>query len=131
MAFEYQLLVFMTFFFLLAWLPTSAAKKQSFGLRWLASNREKTPNAELPAWGGRAERAHTNLKDNFPGFVVAILLLGHLGKFDESTAIAASVYVFARVLHLGSYIAGNFPIRFVSFVSGLSANFFLLLKALQ
>jgi uncharacterized MAPEG superfamily protein len=130
MAFEYQMLVLMTFFFLLAFLPSSAAKKQAFGVKWLASNREKTPSNEIPAWGARAERAYSNLKDYFPGFVVAILLLGQLDKFDRSTAMAAGIYVLARVIHLIVYIAGNFPLRFASYFTGMLANLFLLVKVL-
>lgn len=128
MAFEYQMLALMTFIFLFAFLPASAAKKEAFGLKWLASNRDKTPSRELPAWGQRAERAHNNLKDNFPAFVVAILLLGQLGKFDQVTAAAAAVYVFSRVTHMVSYVAGNFPVRFVAYFTGLAANIFLLAK---
>jgi uncharacterized MAPEG superfamily protein len=130
MAFEYQMLVIMTFFFLLAFLPSSFAKKQAFGIKWLTSNRDQTPHNELPAWGHRAERAYSNLKDYFPGFVVAVILLGQLNKFDHSTAVATGVYVIARVTHLIVYIAGNFPLRFLSYVSGMAANFFLLMKVL-
>jgi uncharacterized MAPEG superfamily protein len=130
MAFEYQMLAFMTLFFLLAFLPASMAKREAFGMKWLASNRDQIPSGELPDWGKRAERAYNNLKDYFPGFVVAILLLGQLNKFDQSTAIAAGIYAFARVMHLISYIAGNFPLRFIGYAMGMAANFYLLVKVL-
>lgn len=130
MAFEYQMLVYMTLFFLVAWFPTSVAKKEAFGIKWLVSNRTPVADRQLPEWGARADRAYNNLKDYFPGFVVAILLLGQLNKFDQTTAIAAGVYVVARVIHLISYIAGNFPFRFVSYLTGMIANFILLAKAL-
>lgn len=130
MAFEYQMLVFMTLFFLVAWLPASAAKKEAFGVNWLMSNREPVQDAKLPEWGNRAERAYNNLKEYFPGFVVAILLLGQLNKFDHSTAIAAGVYVIARIIHLVAYVAGNFPFRFLSYLASMVANFYLLGRAL-
>lgn len=130
MPFEIQMLIVMTCFFLIAWLPASAAKKEAFGVKWLASNRESVDGVKLPEWGNRAERAYSNLKDYFPGFVVAILLLAQFQKFDSTTAIAAGIYVVARMIHLISYVAGNFPIRFCAYVTGMIANFFLLVKVL-
>lgn len=130
MAFEYKMLVLMTLFFLVAWLPSSIAKWKSFGGRWLGSNRNPMVGKELLPWGARAERAHSNLKDNFPGFVVAILLLGSLGKFDALTAWAAGLYVAGRVLHFTAYTVGNVPFRALSFFVALSANIYLLTKAL-
>ncbi|MFL5785227.1 MAG: MAPEG family protein [Bacteriovoracaceae bacterium] len=130
MAFEYQMLLFMTFFFLVAWVPASLAKRATFGFKWVMSNRDHTPSVQLPAWGTRADRSYNNLKDYFPGFVVAILLLGQLNKFDHSTAIAAGAYVALRMVHFIAYTSGNFPFRFVGFTGGMIANFYLLAKAI-
>jgi len=128
MAFEYKMLVLMTLFFLVAWLPSSIAKWKSFGGRWLGSNRNPVVGKELIPWGARAERAHANLKDNFPGFVVAILLLGSLSKFDALTTWAAGLYVIGRVIHFVAYTAGNVLIRALSYFIALSANVYLLSK---
>lgn len=130
MSFEYKMLVLMTVFFLLAFIPASLAKLKSFGGKWLASNRIPLVGNELPAWGARAERAHANLKDNFPGFVVAVLLLGMLSKFDNLTVWATGLYVLGRMSHYVSYIAGNVPIRFLGYVLALSANLYLLAKVI-
>jgi uncharacterized MAPEG superfamily protein len=130
MNFEYKMLVVMTFFFLFAWLPSSVAKLRSFGGKWLASNRSPLIGKELAPWGARAERAYSNLKDYFPGFVVAILLLGTLNKFNELTAWAAGLYVFARLVHYIAYTAGNVTVRFLAYVLAMSSNVFLLVKVL-
>ncbi len=130
MNFEYKMLVLMTFFFLFAWLPSSVAKLRSFGGKWLASNRSPLIGKELAPWGARAERAYSNLKDYYPGFVVAILLLGTLNKFNDLTAWAAGLYVFARLVHYIAYTAGNFTFRFLAYVLAMSSNLFLLVKVL-
>lgn len=103
---EYLALLFTTGFYLVAWLPASVAKKQSYGMKWLAGNRGPA-RRELVEWGQRAERAHQNLKDYFPGFVVAILMLGALDRFHSMTAILAWSFFALRLLHMGVYIAGR------------------------
>ena len=128
MPIEYTALAFMTTFFLLAWVPLSIGKLKSFGNNWILSNRKPLPGKELLPWAARCERAYNNLKDYFPGYVVAILLLGMLDKFDSSTGIAAITYVVARLIHFVSYGIGNVPFRGMSFIIGLICNLFLLIK---
>lgn len=128
MNFEYQMLGVMTLIFIVAWLPASAAKFKTYGFRWLAGNRTKLPDQPLPAWGNRVERAHINLKDNFPAFVVAILILGINQKFDECTKWAAIIYVGARLTHFIAYGFGIPSARSLGFFVGLGANIYLLAK---
>lgn len=125
---EYIALALMTIFYLFAWFPLSVGKLKSFGGKWLASNRNPLPGKELLPWAARCERAYNNLKDYFPAYVVAILLLGQLEKFDTSTEVAAIMYVVARVIHFISYGMGNVPFRALSFFIGLFSNLFLLIK---
>lgn len=127
---EFICLTIMTMFFLVAWLPASIGKWQAFGGQWLASNRKPVVGKELPDWAGRCERAHNNLKDNFPGFIVAILALAVLGKMDQSTSIAAIIYVVSRFGHFATYGAGNVLGRAIFFFGGLFSNFYLLIKIL-
>ena len=126
MPFEFKMLAVMTVIFLVAWLPSSIAKWQSFGGKWLASNRNPLAGKELRPWGARAERAHSNLKDNFPGFIVAILILGWANKFDAYTSWAAGLYVLGRSIHLIAYSAGNVLVRALSYFLALGANIYLL-----
>ena len=130
MIFEYQVLALTSIFFLVAWVPVSIAKKKTFGLRWLASNRNPVSGKELPAWGQRAERAHNNLKDNFPAFITAILLLGVMGKFDNSTQWLSGTYLVARLGHYLAYTLGKVPFRALFYFTGLIANIILLAKIL-
>lgn len=127
---EITSLIIMTLFFLFAFFPVSIGKKQAFGFKWLASNRRPVEGKGLPEWAQRCERAHNNLKDNFPGFAVAVLSLVALGRTTEATAIACVIYVIARMTHYLVYGLGNVPARAVCYFTALFANVFLLLKVI-
>lgn len=127
---EITALALMSIFFLLAFLPVSVGKKQAFGSKWLASNRSPLEGKELPRWAQRCERAHINLKDNFPGFVAAILLLLVLDKTSQTTGYLAMGYVLARVTHYIAYGRGNVPIRALAYFTGLGLNLYLLILAI-
>ena len=128
MEFEYLVLAATTLFYYLAWLPSSVGKYHSFGGKWLASNRVPIPGKELLPWAARAERAYQNLKDYFPAFVVAILVLGIKGKFDSVTQICSLLFFLGRILHMISYIAGNINFRFIAFFISFISCLILLIK---
>jgi uncharacterized MAPEG superfamily protein len=128
MPIEYTMLVTMTLFFMFAWLPGSVGKMKSFGGKWVNSNREPVEGKELLPWAGRVDRAYANLKDYFPAFVVAILLLGITGQFDEVTKWAAITFVVARIGHFTSYGLGSVTGRFLCYLVAMVANVVLLIK---
>lgn len=127
---EYCALTIITMFFLVAWFPSSMGKYRSFGWKWLAGNRKPLEGKELEPWASRCERAHNNLKDNLPGFIVAIILLGLTQKFDSGTALASMIYVGARFGHYIAYGVGIPLLRGLFFFTGLFSNFYLLIKVL-
>jgi uncharacterized MAPEG superfamily protein len=127
---EITALVIMTIFFLFAFMPVSVGKKQAFGFNWLASNRNPVVGKELPEWAQRCERAHHNLKDNFPAFVAAVLALVVTEKTTQGTSIACLVYVVARMGHYLVYGLGSVPLRALCYFTGLFANLYLLLKVI-
>jgi uncharacterized MAPEG superfamily protein len=128
MPFEYKMLTLMTLFFLLAFLPASLSKVKTFGIEWAASNRDQTPVSKLPLWGERSERAHQNLKDNFPGFIVAILVLGCLNKFNETTSTLAGLYVLGRITHFLFYVIGISLPRTLGYFVSLVCNITLFIR---
>lgn len=125
---EITALVLASILFLFAFLPVSVGKLQTFGGKWLASNRNPVSGKEMPRWAQRCERAHQNLKDNFPPFIAAILLLLLLDKTNEITGYLSLAYVGARIIHYAAYGWGNVMIRFLAYVSGLGINVYLLLS---
>lgn len=116
--------------FQFAWLPASLAKVKSLGLKWAASNRDQTELTKLPPWGQRAERAHNNLKDNLPVFIVAALLCILLGVESTASAVYCLLFVVARVLHFVSYCLGLPWPRAISFFAGIFANIGLFVQIL-
>jgi uncharacterized MAPEG superfamily protein len=109
----------------LAWLPASVAKQQTYGNRWLASNRRTEGLPPLPEWGQRAVRAHDNLKENFPAWAALLLLVIVMDWQSTATAWAAILFPLARLGHMASYIAGQFWPRFIFFCIGLACTLVL------
>lgn len=115
--------------YLFAWLPSSLAKAKSFGPKWLASNREAS-GAELVAWGGRCERAYQNLKDNFPGFIIAVLAIELTSTHGTLSLVLCWVYLVCRIGHFMSYGIGLVYPRAILWIGGLAANLCLFAIAL-
>ncbi|MDN5864037.1 MAG: MAPEG family protein [Gammaproteobacteria bacterium] len=129
MPIEFLMLAAATLLALFAFVPASMARARTYGRRWVVSNRETEGLPPLPAWGARAERAHTNLVVNYPAFAAAVLLLAVTGDFDLGTAIASAVFVAARIVHMVAYIGGAFWPRTISWALGLAATIYILVIA--
>lgn len=104
----------------LLFIPYGIAQTFVWGVPVSVGNREGTP--PLPAWAERGNRAHRNMLENFPHFA-ALVLVGHLvGASNDATAIAASIFFWARVVHAAAYIAGVPLARTVAFFAGLTGE---------
>ncbi|MGH8306943.1 MAG: MAPEG family protein [Gammaproteobacteria bacterium] len=130
MSYEMTILALTTLFYMFSWLPASLAKYHAYGNRWLVSNRSTQGLPPLSELGQRAVRAHENLRDNYLGFAVAILLLAFTGGFSSYTALAALVFLIARLVHMPAYILGIPWLRIFSWLVGFAAMLYLLIMAL-
>lgn len=130
MAFEMLMLGLTTLLLAVAWLPASVAKYHAYGLNWLASNRSTAGLPAMPEWGQRCIRAHENLKENYPAFAVAVLLLAFTGGFTPGTAVASALFLGARLVHMSAYIGGIPWLRIVAWTLGFLATLYLLFMAL-
>jgi uncharacterized MAPEG superfamily protein len=74
------------------------------GLPALAGNREHMPAAT--GWAGRAQRAHSNMMENLPLFIILVVAAHLAGKADGAALTGCAVFVWARVAHAVVYIAG-------------------------
>ncbi len=74
------------------------------GLPALAGNRENLPPAA--GWAGRAQRAHRNMMENLPLFIILVVAAHLAGKADGMALTGCAVFVWARVAHAVVYIAG-------------------------
>ncbi len=84
------------------------------GLRYAAGNRDE--EVSLPAWGGRAIRAHRNMLENLAPFAALVLAAQLAGVSNEATAWGAVLFFWARVAHAVIYVAGIPYVRTVAFI---------------
>jgi uncharacterized MAPEG superfamily protein len=74
------------------------------GLPRLAGNREALP--EITGWAGRAQRAHRNMLENLVLFAALVLVAEVAGLANETTALGALLFFWARVAHAVIYLIG-------------------------
>lgn len=91
------------------------------GLTAHAGPRDSIP--DRGKFGGRAERALVNLKENLPFFLVpAVLALVIEGADIQAAILAVQVFFLARIVYVFCYMAGIPWIRSISYTVGLVAN---------
>lgn len=106
------------------------AQLRHWGLRTSIGNREDPP-PPLPPWASRAARAHSNLVENLGPFAV-LVLVSHLALGpNPETAVGATVFFCARVVHVVAYALGIPLIRTLAFFSGLGAEALILSELLR
>lgn len=73
-------------------------------LATLFGNRDNLP--ELTGWAGRAQRAHLNMLENLPLFIV-LVLVAHIAVPGNATALlGAQIFFWARLVYALIYVAG-------------------------
>lgn len=85
-------------------------KTQQYGVKWNMGARDEDKDSldEIPA---RLERASENFRETFPLAIVALGGLTIAGKGTDLTAIAAWLWLGARIAYLPIYWAGIAKIR--------------------
>lgn len=87
------------------------------GVGWGLGNRaEALPG--IPEWAARAQRAHLNLLQNLVPFSILVLVAQVSGKANATTALGATIFLWARVAHAAVYIAGIKYLRTLVFAIG-------------
>ena len=85
-------------------LPSTVGLILDKGLAYAAGNRDEP--AEISPWAGRAQRAHRNMLENLPVFAALVLVAQVSDTANETTAVGATIFFWARVAHALVYIAG-------------------------
>lgn len=101
-------------------------RAQQVGLPPLIGNREGVPPPTGAA--GRGLRAHQNLIENLVPYAITILTAHVLGVSNSTTAAAAVVFLIARLVHAGSYLAGISVVRTIAYAVGVLANIVILVQ---
>src|SRR5689334_2053423 len=74
------------------------------GLPTLAGNREGL--AACTGWAGRAQRAHHNMLESLVLFAALVLVAGVAQQTNPTTAAAARLFPWARVVYAVIYVIG-------------------------
>ena len=86
----------------------------------LLGNREAVPAPTGAA--GRGLRAHQNLIENLVPYAIVVLVAHVTGAENGITAGAAIVFLVARIVHAGSYLAGITMVRTAAYAAGVAAT---------
>jgi uncharacterized MAPEG superfamily protein len=89
-------------------------KSQQFDA--LDNNNPRAQSAQLEGTGARAVAAQQNAWEALAMFTPSVAVAHMAGADPSSSATAALLFVAARVLHGGFYIADLAPLRSVSFL---------------
>lgn len=98
------------------------------GFAWAFGNRDAP--LEVAPWIDRAVRAQQNLTENLGPFAVLVLVAHTTGRADAQTALGATLFLCARVVHTGLYIAGFRYLRSFAWAAALGGEVLLLSRLL-
>lgn len=91
-------------------------RARQIGPAALIGNREGIP--EPTGAAGRGLRAHRNLVENLLPFAIVVLIARSAGISNGMTVLGAWLFLAARVVHAGCYIAGITGIRTLAWLAG-------------
>ena len=113
---ELLYLTLVTLLTTLIWLPYTLDLMMKHGLAAAVGNRDKT--LPLAPWAERTKRAHTNAVENLVVFATVVLVAAAANKFGPITALAATVYFWARLVHYLVYAFGWIWVRTLTWTVG-------------
>ena len=82
----------------------ATASTMQRGVRWNLGPRDEAP--PLTGIAGRLERAFWNFMETFPIFAVAVIAVGVIGKYNQTSAIGAYLYLIGRIIYVPLYAFG-------------------------
>ena len=104
MPIELQLLVWAAVLALIQMLVAAAGAQQQVGLPVLAGNRDTMP--PLTGWAQRATRAHLNMLESLVVFAILVLVGFATDRLNETTALGANLFFWARLAYAVIYVMG-------------------------
>ena len=101
-------------------LPYGLAMWTRWPVTAVLGNRDDPP--PLPPWAERARRAQRNMLENFPHFAVLVLVANAAGVTNEQTALGATLFFWARLVHAVVYITGVWQLRALAYFAGIAGE---------
>lgn len=99
------------------------------GILWNISSREVKTKV-LSGAEARVARAAENFKETFPFFAAIVLIVIATNRTSPSTALAAQVYFFARLLYVPIYAFGINYVRTLVWSVASGAILFMAIQLL-
>ncbi len=90
----------------------------------------KPDDKPLPEWAQRAYRAHLNLIENIGPFAALVLVAHIAGAANETTALAATIFFWARVVQAAVHHLGIPYVRTLAFFVSFFAEVAIFLAIL-
>ena len=100
-------------FCILLWIPYILSRIQTWGLVNAVGYPVNPP--ALPAWAQRSKRVHENMVENLAPFATLILVAHVAGAANETTALGALIFFWARIVHAIVFTLGIPWLRTLSF----------------
>ena len=120
MKYELTGLVWVTIFTALLWIPYVLDRIAVWGLTDTVGYPE-APKPQSP-WARRMKAAHANATENLVVFAILVLVANAVGISNAATVFAASLYFWARVVHLLAYTMALPWVRTLAFAGGFVAQ---------
>lgn len=126
---EMTYLVWVTVFTALLWVPYVLNR---IAVRGIADTVGYPVNPKpLAPWAERAKAAHLNAVENLVIFAPLVLAVELLDANTATTATAAGVYFWARVVHFIVYVFAMPWLRTLAFAAGFAAQLVLVIVLLS
>jgi uncharacterized MAPEG superfamily protein len=119
MSTDLVMLAWSSAFCVVLFLPYVLARSMVWGLVDTVGYPKNPP--PLPDWADRAYRAHLNMVENLVPFAALVLVAQDGGRASATTALAATLFFWARVAHAVVFIAGIPWLRTLAFLVGVVA----------
>jgi uncharacterized MAPEG superfamily protein len=110
------------------WIPYVLERIKTWGLL-NAVGYPANPPAQAP-WALRMKAAHANAIENLAVFATLVLVAEIAGVANGTTALAAAIYFWARLVHVVAYTAGIPWVRTLAFAGGFVAQVMVALQLL-
>jgi len=117
---EMMYLVWVTIFTALIWIPYVLDRIAVWGLADTVGYPE-APKLQSP-WARRMKAAHANAVENLVVFAILVLAANAAGISNGATVFAASLYFWARIVHLVAYTLALPWVRTLAFAGGFAAE---------
>jgi uncharacterized MAPEG superfamily protein len=110
----------------LLWTPYILARIAAWGVIDAVGYPDAPP--AVPEWSVRTQKAHANLVENLVPFAALVLVAHVAGAGNEMTALGASIFFWARVVHTLAYIFAIPWVRTFAFVAGFGGMTMIFLE---